>query len=79
MIEDKIIEILDELLPNVDFRNSTTLADDGYIDSMSVVNIIMELSVEFDIEVPFEALINENFNSVSAIANLVRKLQDGSY
>ncbi len=79
MIEEKVLEILEELIPNVDFKNEKSLADDGYIDSLSVVNIITEISVEFDVEVPFEALVNENFNSVETISDLIRRLQNGSY
>lgn len=73
-MEEKIREILAEVLPGTDL-DSKTLADDGIIDSMSVVNIVTELAVEFDIEISFEDLINENFNSVEAICALVERLQ----
>ena len=74
-MREEIVEILKDLLPNVDFENSTTLADDGIIDSVNVVNIVTEFAVAFDISVPFDALVNENFNSVDAMVNLVKKLQ----
>ncbi len=74
-MKEKIRSILEELLAGVDL-DSTTLADDGYIDSMTVVNIVAELSLEFDVEIPFDALVNENFNSIDAIENLVKSLQE---
>ena len=74
-MREEILEILTDLMPNVDFENATTLADDGIIDSINVVNIVTELAIAFDVEVPFEALVNENFNSVDSIVNLVKKLQ----
>ena len=71
----QILEILEDLMPNVDFENATTLADDGIIDSINVVNIVTEIAIAFDVQIPFEALVNENFNSVDSIVNLVKTLQ----
>lgn len=73
-MQEKIKEILNELLSGVDL-NSKTLADDGFIDSLVVVNLVSELDLEFDVEIPFDALVNENFNSVEAIEALVKSLQ----
>lgn len=75
-MREEILEILTDLMPNVDFENATTLADDGIIDSINVVNIVTELAIAFDIQIPFEALVNENFNSVDAIVKLVKSLQE---
>lgn len=74
-MKDQIREILAELLPGIDL-DSDTLADDGFIDSMSVVNIVTELATEFDVEIGFEDLVNENFNSIDAIAALVERLRN---
>ena len=73
-MQEKIKEILGELLVGVDL-DSETLADDGYIDSIVVVNLVTELDLEFDVEIPFDALVNENFNSVAAIEALVKSLR----
>ena len=75
-MREEILEILTDLMPNVDFENANTLADDGIIDSINVVNIVTELAIAFDVQIPFEALVNENFNSVDAIVNLVKSLQE---
>lgn len=75
-MREEILEILTDLMPNVDFENATSLADDGIIDSINVVNIVTELAIAFDVQVPFEALVNENFNSVDAIVKLVKSLQE---
>ena len=73
----QVLEILSAVAPTVDFESSNTLADDGYIDSFTVVNIIAELSIEFGISVPFEEISNENFNSVDSIIALVKRLKNG--
>lgn len=78
-MREEILAILKDLLPNVDVENSTSLADDGFIDSINVVNIVTELAINYDVDIPFEALVNENFNSVDTIVNLVKTLQNGTY
>ena len=73
-MKEKVLALLQDVMPGIDFESSNTLADDGVIDSLSVVNIIAEISMEFGITVPFEEIKNENFNSIDAIAALVEKL-----
>ena len=72
----KVLEVLSVAAPSVDFESAVTLADEGIIDSFTVVNIIAELSIEFDINVPFEEISNENFNSVDSITALVERLMN---
>lgn len=75
-MRNQVLEVLRVAAPSVDFESSTTLADDGIIDSFTVVNIIAELSIEFDVSVPFEEISNENFNSVDSITALVERLMN---
>jgi len=72
----QVLEVLSVAAPSVDFEASVTLADDGIIDSLTVVNIIAELSIEFGISVPFEEISTENFNSLDAITALVERLMN---
>lgn len=68
-----IKNILNELVPGIDFE-CESLVDSGYISSLVLINLISELDVEFDIEIPFDELITENFNSLNAIEALVEKM-----
>lgn len=72
----QVLEVLNVAAPSVDFESSVTLADDGVIDSLTVVNIITELSIEFGISVPFEEISPENFNSLDSITALVERLMN---
>ncbi|HHT88762.1 MAG TPA: acyl carrier protein [Clostridiales bacterium] len=71
---DKIIEILEGMHPEVDFNTCNTLIDDKIIDSFDIVTLISELSEEFDISIPVEEIIPENFNSAKAIHALIERL-----
>jgi acyl carrier protein len=70
----QILEILEGLHPEVDFDTCTTLIDDRIIDSFDIVTLISDLSEEFDISIPVEEIVPENFNSAKAINALIERL-----
>ncbi len=53
--------------------DSDKLVSDGTLDSLDIMNLIMELESGFDIEIDPEDVLSENFESVDAIATLVEK------
>ena len=73
---DELMEILEELRPDVDFENETALIDDGVLDSFDIVAIVGELNEAFDIEIKPNNLVPENFNSAKAMMALIEQLQD---
>ena len=70
---EKVKEVLEENFPDIDFESSDELVDDGIVDSLSIVNMISVLSDEFDVSLPYEEIIPENFNSLDSIAELIEK------
>jgi len=75
-IKEILMDILTNLHPKVDFANATALIDDGVLDSFDIATIIADVSEEFDINITANEIIPENFNSVSALCNLVERLMD---
>lgn len=71
---NEILEILEGLHPEVDFEKCTTLIDDKIIDSFDIVTLISDISEEFDISIPVEDIIPENFNSAKSIYALVERI-----
>ena len=74
-MKDKIYELLSKEFPEIDFNASDALVDDGILDSLTITGIIALLSMEFGITIPYEEIIEENFNSVEGLANMVERLQ----
>lgn len=72
-MDQEILNLLQDILPDIDFTASEELVDDGILDSLSIVTIVGELSIEYNIELPYEEIIPQNFNSVGAIASLVER------
>ena len=73
---NELMEILEELRPDVDFENETLLIGNGILDSFDIVSLVTALNDAFDIEIKPNDLNPENFNSAAAILALVEKLQD---
>ncbi len=75
-MKEKILELLQREYPEIDFTQSDTLVEDGMLDSLTLTGIIALLTMEFEIMIPYEDIVEENFNSVTAMTKLVQKLQN---
>ena len=73
---EALLEILKELHPEVDFETCDTLIDDKILDSFDIVTIISEINTEYDVAIPAEEIIPENFDSAEALYDLIERLQD---
>lgn len=72
----ELLEILQELHPEVDFETCETLIDDKILDSFDIISIISEVSEVFDITISAEHIIPQNFNSAKSLYELIQKLED---
>lgn len=72
---DRILEVLREVKPGFEFEGRTDLASSGDLDSFDVISIVSELNDVFDIDIPIEEIIPENFDSLEAIKELVDSLE----
>jgi len=73
---ERLIEILEELNPDVDYQNTEDLIDGRYLDSLTILSLIAEIEEEFDVEIPTVEIIPANFNSAQKIWNLIEKLRE---
>ncbi len=73
---DRLLEILSDLHPEIDFEEYTTLIDDGILDSFDIVTLISEINEEFDVVISAEYIIPENFNSAEALYALIERLEE---
>ena len=73
---EKLLQILTELRPDVDFSNNFKLIDEGIIDSFDIITLVGELKETFDIEIGVENLLPENFNSAEAMLKMIERLQN---
>jgi len=74
---DKIVEILREIRPGVDWETATSIIDDGLLDSFDMITLVGELEEAFGVRVGLEHLEPDNFNTVGAIMALIEELGAG--
>jgi len=73
---ERLIEILSDLNPDVDYKICTNLIDGHYLDSLSILSLIAELEDEFDVVIPTVEIIPNNFNSAEAMWKMINRLQE---
>ena len=72
----ELLEILSDLHPEVDFETAEKLFDNKILDSFDVVTIITEVGSEFDIQIPADQIVPENFNSAKALYDIICRIED---
>ncbi len=73
---DTLLEILNDLHPDVDFETCDTLIDDEILDSFDIVSLIAEINNEFDVNISAKDIVPENFNSAQALWALIERLEE---
>lgn len=73
---EKLIEILEDLQPEVDYETTENLIDGRYLDSLTILSLVSEIEDEFDVEIPTVEIIPANFNSAKKIWALIEKLKE---
>jgi len=71
---EKLIAILNEIRPGVDWEAETSIIDDGLLDSFDIISLVGEFEAAFGVKVGLEHLEPENFNSVGAMKALIEEL-----
>ena len=73
---ETLLQILQGLHPDVDFASIDDLYDEGVLDSLDMVRLVTEIGMEFDVQIPAEELVPENFQNVNTIMALIERLDE---
>lgn len=71
---EKLLEILYDIHPDIDFENCEDLIDGHYLDSLSILSLIAELEDAYDITIPAVEIIPANFNSAARMMSMINRL-----
>ena len=74
-MKEKVLAVLKSVKSDVDYENETEMVDGGILDSFDIIGIVSELNDAFDIDISFDEIEPENFNTLDAIVSLVESLQ----
>ena len=73
---EQLLEILEEIRPDLDFANCQDLIDGHHLNSLDIISIVAELEDALDITVPTVEVIPHNFNSAQNLWAMIQRLQE---
>lgn len=69
-VRNILVGVKETIAPHLD---ESSLVSDGILDSLDIMNLVMELEDKFDIEIDPEDVMSDNFESVDEIIKLIEK------
>lgn len=75
---NKLMEILEELRPDIDFDTEKQLVTGGIFDSFDIVTLIDLIDEIFEINIKPSLVTPANFDSVEAMMGLINSLKKRS-
>ena len=73
---EKLLEIMKEMKPGIDFMKEDNLVENGIFDSFGFITLVGEICDEFDVEISPLDIVPENFKSINTIYDLIERLQN---
>lgn len=73
---NELLNILKNMHPEVDFDTEDDLIGGGILDSLDIVTLITEINSTFDVSIPAEEVVPENFDSAASIWALIERLDE---
>lgn len=73
-MEEIIIKKIEEIA-FVKVAPKDSLWQSKVLDSISIVELIVELENEFNVSIPFNEIVEENFETTERIVNYIKRLK----
>lgn len=70
-IQEKVLKIIREINNKVPEGIDIDLLSNGYLDSFSLANLVVELEEAFVIELNGEDIVPENFRTIKNISDMI--------
>lgn len=76
-MREKIREVLYSVRPDGDFDHSDNFWDDGYLDSLDIMELVEMLERIYQIEIDLEYIKGSYFFSYDSIVKLIDEVRNG--
>ncbi len=73
-MEDKLIEILQELREDINLQDIDNWISDEVLDSFDIVNLLILLEEGLGIQINVEDIIEENFDSFDKLKSYIESI-----
>jgi acyl carrier protein len=74
MVREQILEVLSATRPESNFLGSSNYVSDGLLDSFDVLVVVSEIEKLFQVQVPGEMIVPDNFETCDLIAKMIESL-----
>jgi len=72
---EKLIEILKDINPDIDYVNCEDLIDGHLLDSLALLSLVADMEDAFDVSIPTVEITPDNFNSAKQMMKMIERLQ----
>ena len=72
-MKEKLLALLEEIRPDIDFENEKKLIDEDVLDSFDIISIVQAIDDNLGVTIDVEDLEPDNFNSYEAMLDLIKK------
>ncbi len=69
---NEIIEILNDIRPDLDIDESSKLISDKLLDSLDFIRLVSEIEIEMGVSISAEELLPENLDTITQIEKLIK-------
>ena len=69
-----VLEVLEDLHPEIDFDTYDSRVDGALLDSFDVISLISEIGEELDVVISADKINEENFASVDSICEVIQSI-----
>lgn len=73
---EKLLKILNEIKPGVDFAECEDMIEEGVIDSFDIVTIVAKINEEFEIEFTVDEIVPENFKTPKTLYDTIERIKN---
>jgi len=70
---ERLLGILSEIRPEVDFINSSDFIEKRLLDSLDIVVLVSDIEEAFAISIDVNDIVPENFNSLETITKMIER------
>lgn len=71
----RVEEIVEKWCPVYKEKSGKKIFSDGLLDSVDFVAIVADIEDEYGIEIPIEEVVQENFDTIENIYEMIRRLK----
>lgn len=70
---EKLMEVLKNVNDTVDYENESDLVASGIFTSFEIFQCIMDIEEAYDISIPPQEIMPENFKSIDTIMAMIKR------